>query len=195
MVLRLPRWVLLTLHLLVHLLPLLALGWLVLAANAGLLGGDPVPGIIHWLGKGALNLLLLCLLVSPLAKGFRQGGLMRLRRPLGLWALAYATLHVASWMLLDLQLAWGQIGSELVKRNYIVLGMAAWLILLVLGVTSWPRLVRKMGRRWQTLHRSIYLVALLVPVHYWWSLKSGWQEPAIYLLISVSLLAWRHRPS
>lgn len=191
MVLRLPGWVPRALHLLVHMGAMAGLLWLVWAIPQGLLGGDPVPGIIHWLGKGALNLLLLCLCVSPLARLLKAGALMRLRRPLGLWALAWACLHLGSWMLLDLQLEWRLIGAELVKRNYIVVGMVALFVLLALGITSLPALVRRMGRRWQQLHNWVYLVVLLVPVHYWWSVKSGWREPFIYLLLVLVLLGWR----
>ncbi|ALP41570.1 sulfite oxidase heme-binding subunit YedZ [Aeromonas schubertii] len=181
------------LQLMVHLGAISALVWLGWAIPSGWLGGDPVPGIIHWLGKGALNLLLLCLCVSPLAKGLKAGGLMRLRRPLGLWALAYASLHLASWLLLDLQLDWALIAGELVKRSYIVVGMGVWGILLVLGITSLPRLVRAMGPRWQRLHNWVYLALLLAPVHYWWSVKSGWVEPLIYLLLALGLLGLRQR--
>lgn len=193
MVLTLPNGVVRPLHLLAHIGPLAGLLWLLWAVPNGLLGGDPVPGIIHWLGKGALNVLLLCLCVSPLARGLKTGALMRLRRPLGLWALVWASLHLGSWLLLDLQLDWSLIGHELVTRSYIVLGMLGWVILLALGVTSLPRLVRVLGPRWQKLHNWVYLVALLGPVHYWWSVKSGWQEPLFYLLLAGGLLALRRR--
>ena len=87
------------------------------------------------------------------------------------------------------------------KRSYIVVGMVALLLLLALGITSIPALLRRMGPAWQKLHNWIYGVALLVPVHYWWSVKSGWQEPLIYLLLACALLwpsgkaaaPWRRR--
>ena len=85
----------------------------------------------------------------------------------------------------------GLIGGELVKRSYIVVGMVALLLLLALSLTSIPALLRRMGPAWQKLHNWIYAVALLVPVHYWWSLKSGWQEPLIYLLLACALLVPR----
>ena len=122
------------LRLLVHLASLGFLLWLLVAVPGGLLGGDPVQGLTHYLGKGALHLLLLTLLVSPLAKRWRQGQLIKLRRPLGLWCAAWAGLHFMVWLGLDLQFDWGLIGGELVKRSYIVVGMVALLLLLALGL-------------------------------------------------------------
>ncbi|WP_421240804.1 protein-methionine-sulfoxide reductase heme-binding subunit MsrQ [Aeromonas enteropelogenes] len=176
---------------LVHLGALGFLLWLGFAIPAGRLGGDPVPELIHYLGKGALNLLLLTLLVSPLAKRWRQGPLIKLRRPLGLWSLAWALLHFMAWLGLDLQFDWGLIAGELVKRSYIVVGLVALLLLIALGITSLPALQRAMGPAWQKLHNWVYAIALLVPVHYWWSVKSGWLEPLIYLALACALLLSR----
>lgn len=179
------------LQLFTHLGAAAPLLWLVGAIPAGALGGDPVKELIHFLGMGALRLLLLTLAVTPLAKGLRYGQLLRLRRPLGLWCFAWASLHFMTWLALDLGFTWGLIGSELVKRTYILLGFVAWLLLLALAVTSIPRLLRAMGRNWKILHRSIYLIAGLVCVHFWWSVKSGWLEPAIYLALAALLVALR----
>ena len=192
MVLRLKPAHISGLRALVHLGALGFLLWLGFAIPAGLLGGDPVPELIHYLGKGALNLLLLTLMVSPLAKRWRQGALIKLRRPLGLWSLAWALLHFMAWLALDLQFDWVLIAGELVKRSYIVVGMVALLLLLALGITSLPALQRVMGPAWQKLHNWVYVIALLVPVHYWWSVKSGWQEPLLYLLLACALL-WPRR--
>ncbi|HLS97361.1 MAG TPA: protein-methionine-sulfoxide reductase heme-binding subunit MsrQ [Porticoccaceae bacterium] len=174
-----------------HLGAFLPLAWLVVAVPRGALGGDPVEELIHYLGMGALRLLLLTLLVSPLAKGLGVGPLLRLRRPLGLWCFVWGCLHFATWLGLDLVFAWGLIGAELVERTYILLGFTALVILAALAVTSLPALVRRLGRRWKSLHRLIYPAVLLVCVHFWWSVKSGWIEPAIYLAIALALLWWR----
>ncbi|PJG59590.1 protein-methionine-sulfoxide reductase heme-binding subunit MsrQ [Aeromonas cavernicola] len=176
----------------VHLGAGIFLLWLVYAIPAGLLGGDPIPELIHYLGKGALNLLLLTLLVTPVAKKWRQGALIKLRRPLGLWCFVWASLHVLVWVGLDLQFDWALIGGELVKRRYIVVGLVALLLLAALSITSLPALLRRMGSRWQKLHNWIYAIAILVPIHYWWSVKSGWLEPVIYLLLAAALL-WLRR--
>ncbi|WP_375056273.1 protein-methionine-sulfoxide reductase heme-binding subunit MsrQ [Zobellella sp. DQSA1] len=169
-------------------LPLL---WLLWAMPAGRFSADPVPELLQYLGDWALRLLLLTLCVSPLAKGLKAGGLVRVRRLLGLWCFGYASLHLLVWLGLDLQLAWGQIGAEILERGFITLGMMAWLILLLLAVTSTQGWQRRLGRRWQQLHNGVYLVALLVPVHFWWAVKSGWMEPVLYLGLSMALLWWR----
>ena len=151
-----------------------------------------MQGLTHYLGKGALNLLLITLLVSPLAKRWRQGQLIKLRCPFGLWCAAWAGLHFMVWLGLDLQFDWGLIGGELVKRSYILVGAVALLLLAALSLTSIPALLRVMGPAWQKLHNWIYAVALLVPVHYWWSVKSDWQKQLIYLLLACALL-WPRR--
>ncbi|WP_346840012.1 protein-methionine-sulfoxide reductase heme-binding subunit MsrQ [Microbulbifer sp. SAOS-129_SWC] len=180
-----------TLQLFVHIGALAPLLWLFYAVNAGLLGGDPVKELIHYLGAGAMRLLLLTLLVAPLSQALGFGQLNRLRRPLGLWCFAWASLHFSAWLALDLAFDWPLIGGELVKRTYILVGFAAWLTLLALAVTSLPALLRRMGKRWKKLHGLIYPVALLACWHFWWSVKSGWIEPAIYLAVAALLLLWR----
>nr|WP_277611206.1 protein-methionine-sulfoxide reductase heme-binding subunit MsrQ [Microbulbifer celer] len=175
----------------VHLGALAPLVWLFYAINAGHLGGDPVKELIHYLGMGALRLLLLTLLVTPLAKLLHFGQLNRLRRPLGLWCFTWASLHFCAWLALDLGLDWSLIGSELIERTYILVGFSAWLILLALAVTSIPALLRRMGKHWKKLHGLLYIAALLGCWHFWWSVKSGWIEPAIYLTLACVLLWWR----
>jgi sulfoxide reductase heme-binding subunit YedZ len=181
-----------TLHLAVHLGSLLPLVWLFLAIPQGRLGGDPVQELTHFLGKGAIHLLYLSLCVTPLARTLRMGQLLRLRRPLGLWCFAYASLHFAVWIVLDLQFYWGLIGQEIVERNYLLVGFLAWVILLALAITSIPRIMRAMKTRWKKLHNWIYLVAVLAPIHFLWSVKSGIIEPGIYLAIALFLL-WLRR--
>ena len=175
----------------VHLGALSAFLWLFYALPAGKLGGDPVPELIHYLGLGALRLLMLCLLITPLAKWTKNSQLMRLRRPLGLWAFTWMSLHFSAWLLFDLELLWGLIGEEIVKRTYILIGFSIWLAMLSLAVTSVPKIMRKMGRNWVILHRLIYPALLLACVHFWWSQKSGWIEPASYLLLCIAILALR----
>ena len=177
----------------VHIFALLPLLWLFYAVPKGLLGGDPVKELIHYLGLGGLRLLLLSLLITPLVKKFKLGPLIKLRRPLGLWCFTWVSLHFAAWMSLDLALMWGLIGEELVKRTYIVVGFIAWLILLALAITSIPILMRTMGKRWRHLHRGVYWVAVLACLHFYWSVKSGWVEPAVYAAIALVLLWPRKR--
>lgn len=182
-----------SLHVLVHVGALLPLVWLVLVAlPQGLLGGDPVQGLTHYLGKGAIHLLYLTLCVSPLARRLKLGQLMRLRRPLGLWCFVWASLHFYVWIALDLQFYWSLIGAEIVQRTFLLVGFTVWLILLALAVTSIPRLMRAMRRHWRRLHSLIYPAAVLAPIHFWWSVKSGWIEPLLYLLAALLLLWLRY---
>lgn len=182
------------LQLLVHGFSLAWLGWAYYLGFSDQLGGDPVEGIIHYTGKGALHLLMLTLLVAPLSRWLRQPRLMRLRRPLGLYSALWAIAHISNYVIFDLQFDWPLIASELVQRPYIVVGLTALLILLVLTVTSLPRLVRKLGRRWRTVHSGIYLALVLVCVHFWWSVKGFELEPLIYGLAALALLSLKRRP-
>lgn len=188
---KIPSRFFIFIRILAHLVPLLFFLWLFVAVQKGWLGGDPVPELIHYLGKGALNLLIATLCVSPLSKLLSTGQLLRLRRPLGLWCFFWASCHLAAWMSFDLGFNWVFIGAEIIKRKYILLGFTAWLILMALAITSLPVLLRRMGKWWKRLHSLIYFTALMVVIHFWWSLKSGWIEPVIYLGIVALLLWWR----
>ncbi len=176
-----------------HLGALAPLLWLFHAVPRGHLGGDPVEGLIHYLGIGALRLLLLTLVVSPMARWRGNPLWLRLRRPLGLWCFVWASLHLAAWVVLDLALDWRLIGAEIVVRTYLLVGFAVWLILAVLAVTSLPPLVRRLGRRWRPLHRAIYPAVLLACLHFWWAQKSGWVDPALYAGLAGLLLLARLR--
>ncbi|WP_298439059.1 protein-methionine-sulfoxide reductase heme-binding subunit MsrQ [uncultured Ferrimonas sp.] len=176
---------------LLHLGCALPLLWLYLQIELGNLGGDPVQYIIHFLGMGILHTLAITLLISPLAKRYRQGWLVRVRRLIGLWSFVYALLHVAAFLAFDLLFDWPLLLSETIKRPYILVGMVALLILLALAITSPMVMQRKLGRSWQKLHRGVYAVALLGPIHFWWSVKSGNLEPALYFSAFVLLLWWR----
>ncbi|MDX2320701.1 MAG: protein-methionine-sulfoxide reductase heme-binding subunit MsrQ [Moritella sp.] len=177
----------------IHILSIMPLVYLGLAVDADALGGDPVQAVIHFLGKGALNLLLLTLVISPLAKRYKEGLLISTRRLVGLYCFFYATLHLLAFTWLDLGWDINLLFQELIKRPYIWLGMIAFIILFLLALTSpiWVR--RKMKRNWQRLHNLIYLVAILTPLHYYLSVKSGWIEPALYTSLVVFLLIKRRR--
>ncbi|MHB2053863.1 protein-methionine-sulfoxide reductase heme-binding subunit MsrQ [Pantoea dispersa] len=176
-----------------HLAAFLPLVYLFLAANQGWLSADPAKDIQHFTGRMALKLLLATLLVSPLTRYLKQPLLIRTRRLLGLWCFAWACLHLTSYYLLELGYDHLRLlGSELVSRPYLLLGMISWIILFALAITSFQRAQRKLGRRWQTLHNGIYLVAILAPVHYLWSVKVLSPQPWIYALLALALLGWRY---
>ncbi|MES3570757.1 protein-methionine-sulfoxide reductase heme-binding subunit MsrQ [Enterobacter hormaechei] len=182
------------LKVLLHLAGLLPFIWLFWAASQGQFSADPAKDIQHFTGRMALKFLLATLLVSPLARYAKQPLLIRTRRLLGLWCFAWATLHLTSYALLELGINnLALLGSELVTRPYLTLGIVSWLVLLALTLTSTQYAQREMGRRWQLLHNFVYLVAILAPIHYLWSVKILSPQPVIYALLALALLAWRYK--
>lgn len=177
-----------------HLAAFLPFLWLFYAASQGLLSADPAKDIQHFTGRMALKLLLATLLVTPLARYGKQPLLIRTRRLLGLWCFAWATLHLTSYAMLELGISnLSLLGRELVMRPYLTLGIISWLVLLSLAATSTQSLQRKLGPRWQKLHNLVYLVAILAPVHYLWSVKVISPQPLLYALGAFILLALRYK--
>ncbi|WP_029590184.1 protein-methionine-sulfoxide reductase heme-binding subunit MsrQ [Franconibacter pulveris] len=177
-----------------HLAAFLPLVWLFYAASQGYFSADPAKDIQHFTGRMALKLLLATLLVTPLTRLLKQPLLIRTRRLLGLWCFTWATLHLISYSLLELGISnLSLLGQELVSRPYLTLGILSWLVLLTLAFTSTQAAQRKLGRRWQLVHNFIYLVAILAPIHYLWSVKILSPQPLIYAFIALVLLAWRYK--
>lgn len=173
---------------------LLPMAWLVAAATgfAGwTLGVNPVRELLHFSGKTALNLLLLTLCMTPLGRLTGRSEWLRLRRMLGLFAFTYALLHFAIYTVLELDLDLAEVGSEIVKRPYITVGLLALVGMLPLAATSTDRAMRRLGRRWQRLHRLIYPIALLAVWHYYWQVKADLREPLLYAAALAILLGWR----
>jgi len=173
---------------LIALWPIVALCYQVLNEKVG---GEPVEYIIHYTGIGALNTLLVVLLISPVSKYFKQGLLMQTRRLVGLYVFAYASLHIFAFVSLDLLFEWSLLFTEVFKRPYILVGALAYVILALLAITSFSALKRKMGKHWQQLHNGIYAVALLAPIHFYWSVKSEIIEPSIYVGLMIAVLLLR----
>lgn len=177
-----------------HLAGLLPFIWLFWAANQGYFSADPAKDIQHFTGRMALKFLLASLLVAPLARFAKQPLLIRTRRLLGLWCFAWATLHLTSYTLLELGINNLQLlGQELTSRPYLMLGLVSWLVLLALTATSTQWAQRKLGKRWQWLHNFVYLVAILAPIHYLWSVKILSPQPVIYAILAGLLLVWRYK--
>ena len=182
------------LKVILHLAGVLPFLWLVAALQQGDFSADPAKDIQHFTGRMALKFLLATLLVSPLIRYAKQPLLIRTRRLLGLWCFAWATLHLTSYMLLELGITnLALLGAELIRRPYLTIGGICWLILLALAVTSTQAMQRKLGRRWQTLHNLVWLVAILAPVHYLWSVKILSPQPVIYAALAFVLLALRYK--
>ena len=155
------------------------------------LGADPVRKVLGIVGKTTLNLLLITLAVTPLRQLTGNAHLLRLRRMLGVFAFFYACLHFLVYVGPFQAFSADAIVKDIVKRPYITLGFAALLMLVPLAITSTNAMMRRLKRRWQSLHRLIYLIAILGVWHYWWQVKKDVREPLIYAAILAALLGWR----
>lgn len=174
-----------------YVLAVLAVVGIYAAGLLGALGVDPVKAIEHQLGLWALQALVAGLAVTPLRRIFGLN-LLRFRRALGLIAFLFVCAHLLTWLVFDMQFLWEQILSDLAKRPYVTLGMAAAVLMVPLAWTSRDRALRRMGARaWRRLHRLTYGVALLSALHFV-LLSKGWQiEPLAYGVAILGLLALR----
>lgn len=159
------------------------------------LGPNPVEFVQRHTGTWTFNFLLLTLCISPLRALTKAHWLIRLRRMLGLYTFFYGSLHFLSFIGFDHAFGLDEIARDIVKRPFITVGFTAYLLLLPLAATSSQFALRRLGgRRWQELHRSIYLIALLACGHYFWLVKAtALIYPLIYSLLVVILLGWRAR--
>jgi sulfoxide reductase heme-binding subunit YedZ len=171
--------------------PFAVLAWGVLVGD---LGANPLERVTDATGQWGLRFLFITLAVTPARRVTGWNALLCFRRMLGLFAFFYATLHFLVWVWLDQQLSWGNIFGDIVKRPFVTVGFAAWLLLIPLAMTSTRGMMRRLGRRWQRLHRAIYLVALLGVLHYLWLVKADLFEPLLYLVAIAILLVVRWRP-
>lgn len=179
---RLPTWV-------VYVALALPAPWVLYLGMTGGLGPEPIKALEHELGQWALWLLIAGLAVTPLRRHLGLN-LLKFRRALGLMAFYYVTLHLLTWLVLDVQIP-AQIWADIVKRPYITVGMAAFVLMIPLAATSTNGAIRALGRRWRQLHRLVYGVALLGAVHFVMLVKGFQLEPLLYLLAIVILLALR----
>jgi methionine sulfoxide reductase heme-binding subunit len=155
------------------------------------LGVDPVRKVLGIFGHSALNLLLITLSITPLRQITGNSNLVRVRRMLGVFAFSYALLHFLTYIGPFQGFSWRAIVKDLVKRPYITLGFTALLLLVPLAITSTNGWMRRLRRRWQSLHRLIYPIAILGVWHYWWQVKKDIREPLVYVALLALLLGWR----
>lgn len=151
---------------------------------------NPIESLTDRTGYAALVLLLVTLAISPLRTLTGWNGLLQARRMLGLWAFAYASLHLLVFGV-DQGFDAAFIAAEVAERPFVFAGFAAWLGMVPLALTSTRGAIRRMGRRWQTLHRLVYLSAVLGVVHFLWSVKADEREPLIFAAVLAGLLAFR----
>jgi sulfoxide reductase heme-binding subunit YedZ len=177
---------------------LLPLTRLALGVWQDALGANPIEFVIRSLGTWGLSFLLITLGVTPLRKLSGWAWLARLRRMLGLFAFFYVLLHFLAYVWVDQFFDWTAIAKDILKRPFITVGMSAFVLLLPLAATSTNAMVRRLGgRRWQNLHRSVYVIAIFAVTHYWWMVKLDTRQPAIYAAVLAALLAirllWRYQ--
>lgn len=179
----------------VFILCLLPLGRLLWAAYSDDFGPNPVEFVQRWTGSWTFNLLLITLCITPLRTITQWHWLLRLRRMLGLFCFFYACLHFLSFIGFDHAFVVEDIAKDIYKRPFVSVGFAAFILLIPLAATSSNWAIRKLGgRKWQEVHRSIYLIGILATIHYFWLVKATallW--PLAYSVVLAILLGWRIR--
>ena len=167
-------------------------GLLVWQTLTGNLGPDPVATLQHTTGDWTLRFLVFTLCVTPLRKLLRIPELIRFRRMLGLFAFFYACCHFLVYLGPDQNFSFGAMLKDVVKRPFITVGFTALVLLIPLALTSTAGWIRRLGgRRWQMLHRAVYISAICGVIHYLWLVKSAIYRPAAYGLLVGMLLLWR----
>lgn len=156
------------------------------------LTANPIEYITHTTGDWTLRFLVLTLAITPLRKILHQPLLIRFRRMLGLFAFFYVCLHFSTWIGLDKFFNWPEMWKDVLKRPFITVGFAGFVLLIPLAVTSTAGWIRRLGgKRWQLLHRLVYITAILGVIHYYWLVKSDVRKPIEYAWIFGILFAWR----
>ena len=186
-----PVGILKSLVFILSLLPLAYYGW---GAWHDALGANPIEAVTRGMGTWTLNFLLITLAVTPLRKLTGWHAVLRLRRMLGLFSFFYAVLHLTSYLWFDQFFDWGEIAQDILKRPFITVGMAAFVLLIPLAATSTNAAIRRLGgRSWQALHRTVYAIGILAVLHYSWLVKADQSQPLLYggiLAVLLGLRAW-----
>jgi len=165
--------------------------WLLVAFLRDDLTANPIEYITHQTGFWALILLVVTLAVTPVRRATGWNEVIKLRRMLGLFAFFYATLHLLTWIVLDKFFDFAWMLEDVAERRFITIGMLTWILLLPLALTSTRGMIRRLGRRWQTLHRLSYVAAITGVVHFWWLVKADIFEPQMVALALTVLLGFR----
>ena len=175
----------------VCLLPFAAMAAGAFGVSGFSLGANPVEELLDRNGQWGLRFLLITLAVTPVRRITGWHWLVRLRRMLGLFAFFYVCMHFVTYAVIDHRLDLGIIVEDVLERPFITLGLTALLLLVPLAATSTNGMMRRLGRRWQSLHRLVYPIAILGVWHLWWQVKQDIREPLIYALILAALLGYR----
>lgn len=180
------------LRIVTHIAALTPLALLVWDYATNRLGFNPIQEITQRTGEYALILLVLSLACTPLNSVFGLRQVLPLRRPLGLYAFLYVSLHFLTFVGLDYRLDLGLIWQEIAEKRYVLVGFSAFLLLIPLAITSTRGWMQRLGKHWKRLHRLVYVAALLAVLHYVWAVKSDIREPLLYGAAVGLLLALRH---
>jgi len=170
------------------------LALLVSAVLLDRLGANPAQALVRATGDWTLRMLCLVLALTPLRLTFHQPWLARLRRMVGLFVYFYACLHLLSYAWFDMGFELTDVAKDIVKRPFILVGFTAWLLLSLLALTSFDAAVKWLGgKNWRRLHRTVYAVAALAVLHFFWmrAAKNDFNDVLLYGLILATLLAWR----
>ena len=155
------------------------------------LGPEPVKEITHFTGEWTLIFICLTLSMSPLKRFTSFIFWIKIRRMLGLFVFFYATLHLLTYVVIDYRLDWNQITDDVIKKKYVFVGFAAWLLLIPLAITSSQKMITLLKQNWKKLHRLIYAIAILGSLHFIWLSKTIYFKPLIYFIIVTILLILR----
>ena len=165
--------------------------WLLAGVFQGRLGANPIEKLTHVTGMTALVLLLITLAVTPVRRFTGWNPIIRIRRPLGLFAFFYALTHFSIWFVFDMVFNVSWMVADILERKYITVGMAALLVLLPLAITSTKGWIRRLGKRWTKLHQGAYIAAGLGVVHYYWLVKADVRLPLLLAGCLLMLLVVR----
>ena len=155
------------------------------------LGPEPVKEITHFTGEWTLIFICLTLSMSPLKKFTNFIFWVKIRRMLGLFVFFYATLHLLTYVVIDYRFDWQQITDDVIKKKYIFIGFAAWVLLIPLALTSSQKMIIVLKHNWKKLHKLIYVIAIFGSLHYIWLSKTIFFKPMLYFVIITVLLILR----
>ena len=182
------RWT----KILVFVLCLVPVGILVWQAFHDDLTANPIEFITHATGDWTLRFIIITLSITPLRKILHVPQLIRFRRMFGLYAFFYGMLHFSIWIGIDKFFDWTEMLKDVQKRRFITVGFTGLVLMMPLAITSTAGWIRRLGgKRWQLLHRAIYLTAIAGVIHYYWLVKSDVRKPLLYAFLVGILLAWR----
>lgn len=176
---------------LVFLAALMPFFLLVIKTFTDQLGADPVETLTKSTGIWTLKFLLITLAMTPIKRMLGVAWPMKFRRMLGLFCFFYATLHLGVYLVFDHDFDWAAILKDVVKRPYITAGFSAFVILLLLAVTSSKAMMKRLGKRWKTLHQWVYGAGILGCLHYLWLVKRDITNPSVYMIVLLLLLSLR----